>query len=142
MHQYKSTFNILTRPDEDEVFETKWMDYPWISDPPTKDWDYKREMKIEDVDVWEVLAEHSGGIGVYAAWAPYAEFYMVTTGFKPRTIMDRKIETYYGPGSQDKVFKRAKELGLDLKVHSTWVENESVWQFKDIGNPISSVHKD
>lgn len=142
MHQYKSTYNILTRPDEDEAFESKWMEYPWIVDPPTKDWDYKREMKIEDVDIWEVLAEGSGGVGVYAAWTPYAEFYMVTTGWKPKTICDRIIETYYGPGSQDKVFKRAKEIGLDLKIHNTWVDEHSLWQFKDVGNSIYSENKD
>lgn len=142
MHQYKSTYNILTRPDEDEVFESKWMEYPWIEDPPTKDWDYKREMKIEDVDIWEVLAEGSGGVGVYAAWTPYAEFYMVTTGWKPGTLCDRKIETYYGPGSQEKVWAKAKELKLTLKTYSTWVEEQELWQFKDKGNSIYSENKD
>jgi hypothetical protein len=111
MRQYKSTYNILTRADEDEVFESKWMDSNFIQAPPTKDWDYKREMKVEDVDIWEVLAERGNGIGIYAAYTPYAEFYLVTAGWTSQTA-DKKLEKW--KHTTVRVLK--KKYGLELKV--------------------------
>jgi hypothetical protein len=140
MHEYKSTVDILTRPWQNEVFESKTMDYPWKVTPPTKDWDYNREITIEDVDIWEVITERSGGLGVYAAWAPYAEFYMVTTGWKPGTSNDRKIETFYGPGAQEKVYNRATELDMPIATYKTWIDAEDVWKYKDTSNSIFSQH--
>jgi hypothetical protein len=102
--------------------------------PPQVDWYYDREMTIEDVDVWEVLAEGSGGIGVYAAWCPYAEFYMVCTGMYDRGPNDyvnpRKIETYYGPGAQKQVFQRARELGFSLETYKIWVDDQDLWLYQ------------
>ena len=133
MPLFKSTYNILKKQDEDEVFNPNWMDSDKIVLPPTKKWDYKREMDIEDVDIWEIIYEASGGLGVYAAWAPYAEFYMLTTGWKPlregQTVNDRFIETYYGQGAQPKVLRRARELDIPLQTFKTWVEPEDMWLY-------------
>ncbi len=132
---FKTTYNILHRPDEDELKGIEFLNYDVEVLPPSKEWDYKRPLQIEDVDIWEVLAENSGGIGVYAAWLPYADFYMLTVGMVPgsnryRYVDERKIETFYGPGSQEKVFKRAKELGLDLAVYKTWVDDKDLWLYQ------------
>lgn len=140
MHEYKSTYNILTRPWENEVFESKTMDYPWKVAPPSKDWDYKREITIEDVDIWEVITERGNGLGIYAAWTPYAEFYMITTGWKSNSPVDRKIETFYGPGSQEKVYKRAAELDMPIATYKTWVDDQDIWKYKDKDNSIFSQH--
>lgn len=45
--------------------------------PPSPKWVMSREMKVEDVDIWEILVEIGGPVGVYAAWCPYGEMYMV-----------------------------------------------------------------
>jgi len=131
---FKTTHNILTAVDEDELFNPNWMDSDKLILPPKKDWDYNREMQIEDVNVWEVLYQASGGIGVYAAWDPFAEFYMLTTGWLPRkehqTINDKIIETYYGPKAQNQVYNRAKELGIPLKINSVWVDEDKLWLYK------------
>lgn len=139
MPLFKTTYNILTKYDEDELFDPNWMDSDKLILPPKSDWTYDREMTIDDVQIWEQLAYHTGGIGVYASWDPYAEFYLVTTGTVPNSdpryingdlYWDRAIETYYGPGAQEKVFKRAKELGLNLQVHKTWVEKDKMWLYQ------------
>jgi len=138
MPLFKSTYNILKKIDEDEVFNTNWMDSDKLILPPKTEWTYDREMQIEDVDIWEQLAYSSqhGSVGVYASWAPYAEFYLITTGLDYRNgaryvngtpYWDRTFETFYGPGAQQKVYKRAKELGIDLQVHKTWVEPDKMW---------------
>jgi hypothetical protein len=140
MSVYKTTANILNKPWEDELFNQNLFDTdtPW--QPPTQDWSYDREIRLEDVDIWEVLYESSGGVGIYAAWLPYAEFYMITTGVKPKPSNDDKvcyrnwtekyIEFYNGSGAQQKVYKRAKELGINLTVHKTWVDDDKLWLYQ------------
>jgi hypothetical protein len=127
---FKTTYNILVRPWEDELFDPNWMDSDKIKLPPNTKWDYSRELQIEDVHIWEVLYEASGGIGIYAAWDPFAEFYMFTVGWKPNTINDRIIETYYGPKASENVKKRADSLGLNLQLHKIWVEPEDMWLYQ------------
>lgn len=136
MPQFKSTYNILKEVDADEVFNENWMDSDKLVLPPKIDWDYKREMQIEDVDIWECLYTRGGGVGVYAAWLPYAEFYMITTGTDMYSddmmingipYQHRHIETFYGPEAQKRTFQRAKELGIHLPVYKEWVDNDQMW---------------
>jgi hypothetical protein len=135
MPVFKTTLNILKIVDADELHDRNWLDSdklqlpPGGPDNPKLKWDYSRELRVEDVDIWEVLYEASGGIGVYAAWLPYAEFYMVTTGWIPKTINDRIIETYYGPNSQKQVYARATALGIPLTVNTMWVDEEDTWLY-------------
>jgi hypothetical protein len=134
MPQFKSTYNILKRTDEDEVWNDNWMDSDKLVLPPTKKWTYDRDMVIEDVDIWEIIYEASGGVGIYAAWTPYAEFYMFTTGWKSlkddQLTNDRMIETYYGRGAQQQVMQRAKELKIPLGTFNTWVDPEDMWLYE------------
>lgn len=125
---FKSNLNIFKKPWEDEVFEPHWMDSNELHLPKTKVWDYKREMQIEDVDIWEVIFEGGGGKGVYAAWIPYAEFYMIKTGFELES-KGLGVETYYGPGSQYLVQKRMVELNFPLNIKKVWVEPENEWLY-------------
>jgi hypothetical protein len=133
MPLFKTTHNILVTPWEDELWNQNWMDKP-IEPPggpedPNAQWDYKREMTIEDVDVWEILHQASGGIGVYAAWLPYAEFYMVTTGWKPNTRGDCIIKTFYGPKAQEQVKTEMMKLQIPFTENKVWVEPEQMWLY-------------
>jgi hypothetical protein len=127
---FKSTYNILTAPWEDELFNPNWMDSDNLILPESKEWDYSRELQIENVDIWEVLYEASGGIGVYAAWMPMAEFYMITTGIKKQTLNERIIETYYGKNADKKVYNRCLELNIPLQLKERWIEPENMWLFQ------------
>ncbi len=139
---FKSTFNILKKCDEDEAFDSKWFSGDTLQLPPKIDWDYKRPLQIEDIDIWEVLYEASNGIGVYAAWLPYAEFYMITTGINYNNdaryytrnpsipYWDRHVEFYYATGAQQQVWKRCKELGIPLDTYQTWVDNDDMWLYQ------------
>jgi hypothetical protein len=137
---FKSTYNILKKPDEDEVFNPNWMDSDKLVLPPSTPWDYNRDMIIDDVDIWEVLYEATSGIGVYVSWQPYAEFYLITTGIDtkipPNMIngspyFDRTFETYYGPTAEKQVYQRAKELGINLNLYKVWVEPEDMWLYQN-----------
>jgi hypothetical protein len=123
--RFKSTQNIFK--DFGEVFETKWMDSNKVEVPPHPEWDYSRELQLEDVDIWEVIYEQGGGVGVYAAWCPHAEYYLLRTGW---WNMPNDIETYYGPGAQKAVQKRMSELGIPFVTNQIWVEPEDMYLYE------------
>ena len=105
--RFKTTQNIFK--DFGEYFDPNWMDSNKIITPPKTEWDYKRPMQIEDVNLWEVIYEQGGGVGVYASYDPYAEFYMIRVGW----FLEQQgygAEVYYGPGSMKKVMKRTDEI--------------------------------
>jgi hypothetical protein len=120
---FKSTENIFK--DFGEFFDSSWMDSDTVTTPPSTPWDYSRELQIEDVDIWEVIYEKGGGIGVYASWSPYAEFYLVKSSSESKGY-GYNIETYYGPGSMKKVMKRMDEMGIPYGVNKVWVEPEDM----------------
>lgn len=91
-------------------------------------WDYSRDLQIEDVDLWEVVYEVPLYYGIYASYIPYAEFYMIVPGpyllFK---IVD--IETFYGPKSMQKLIERCKELDLYIPKNKKWVDSNDMWLY-------------
>ena len=115
---FKSNKNIFT--DNGEYFESKWMDSDKIVLPPTTDWSYDRELQIDDIDLWEVIYEHD--FGIYAAWTPRAEFYMIMP-FHWMVAQGYHIETFYGLDAGLQTQKRAKELGITLPLHNYWVDD-------------------
>lgn len=103
MPRFKTTEMILK--SNMEYFDENWMDTPFLQLPESNSWDYSRELNIEDIDLWEVITEMSGPTGLYAAWLPYAEFYMI--------IINKNIDsTYYGKGSDEYAAKRCDELKI------------------------------
>lgn len=111
---FKSTYNILKNQDEDEVFNPNWMDSDKLILPSFVPWDYKRELQIEDIDIWEVVYERGGGTGVYAAWDPYAEFYMV--------VINEKIETFYGKNVEKRVMNYLDHYNIPYPKNKKWVD--------------------
>jgi len=124
--RFKTTQNIFK--DFSEVFEQNWMDSNAIITPSKKDWDYKRTMQIEDVDIWEVIYEESGSIGVYASWSPYAEFYMIRVGW----ILEQQgygAETYYGAGAMKNIMKRMDEMKIPYASNKIFIAPEDMWLY-------------
>lgn len=119
---FKTTQNILV--DSGEYFESKWMDSNTLITPPKSPWTYDREMQIEDVDLWEVIYEDK--IGVYAAWSPHAEFYLIRNHWHEPEL---KLETFYGPKAMQRVYNRAKELGQTLPLNQYWVDPDKMWLY-------------
>jgi hypothetical protein len=126
MPRFKSTQNIFK--DFFEVFDENWMDSDKLVLPPKIEWDYSRPLQIEDVDIWEVLYEQGGAVGVYASWSPYAEFYLIRVGWYLES-QGYGSETYYGPGAAEKVYDRCQELNIPLPINKIWVEPEDMWLY-------------
>jgi len=125
---FKTTKDIFKTPWEDELFDENWMDSDKLVLPPKLNWDYARELQIEDVDIWEVIYQQGGGVGVYASWSPYAEFYLITLPFFK--YRENGFETYYGPGAQEAVQIRMRELNIPFSLNEVWVENEDMWLYQ------------
>jgi hypothetical protein len=117
---FKTTENIFK--DHGEYFDPNWMDSNTLVLPPNPKWDYKREMLIEDVDIWELISE-SNNVGIYAAWCPYAEFYLIN-------IKDFRTETYYGKGALKKVKKRMKDLRILVPDVQHWIDPNDMWIYE------------
>jgi hypothetical protein len=133
MARFKSTNNLF---GIEEYFEPKWMESnsiilpPGGPDDPKYKWDYSRELKIEDVDVWEILYEASNGIGVFAAWLPYAEFYLIRKGWEEEA-KGFGWETYYGAGAQQKIQRRLIELNIPYSLSNVWVDDDEMWLYSN-----------
>ena len=125
--QFRTTEQIF-KPSTD-FFDPNWMDSDKIILPPKTEWDYKREMKIEDVNIWEIIYEQGGGIAMYASWDPYAEFYMIRAGLE-KEALGWGVETYYGKGAQKMIRQRAKELGIQITEQQLWVEPDDMWIYQ------------
>lgn len=126
---FKTNKDIFYTPWEEEINNVELALHPVLYLPPTKTWTYERELKIEDVDVWEVLWEGGGAWGLYAAWEPYAEFYILRVGWQ----LEKKgwgVETYYGAGCQKKLITRLKELNIPYALHTVWCEPEDMWLYQ------------
>lgn len=84
MPRWKATEQILHLSKDGEYFDENWMNYDriWQYAPPIIEWAEDRPMRVEDVDLWEVITEMSGPVGVYAAYMPYGELYIVTNGWR------------------------------------------------------------
>lgn len=84
MPRWKVTEQILNLSKDGEFFDENWMNYDriWQYAPEPIPWDAPRPIRFEDVDLWEVISEASGPIGVYAAYQPYAEYYVVTKNWR------------------------------------------------------------
>jgi hypothetical protein len=133
---FKTTKDIF-KAWNDELWSDNLLDSDKVIYPPRIEWDYSRTLNMEDIDIWEVLCSEGGGRGVWAAWLPYAEFYLVRPGWEAES--KNGFETYYGPNARIEVIKRAKELGLNLNVQKVWVDPEEMWKYKEVDSKPSTL---
>jgi hypothetical protein len=118
---FKTNSDIFKYGSE-ESFDSIKIDSTNTFIPPLNNkWDYSKELDIKDVELWEVIYEEGNEVGVYVAWEPYAEFYMI------RKQSD--IFFYYGRGALKKAIKKMKEFGIPVNYNAIWVEKEDMWLY-------------
>lgn len=130
MPYFKTTHNILINRNYDELWSEEWLNHNHLTLPPFEKWDYKRQLTIEDVDIWEVLYEAGGGFGVYASWNPYAEFYMIVPDWQ---MIENGIgiEIFYGKNAQNSLKERLNQYRIPYQSNKIWVEPEDMWLYTD-----------
>jgi hypothetical protein len=129
------TEHLLT--GKGDHFDIEWLNSNKVVIPPNEEWDYQRELRLEDVYIWEKICQ-PWQWGVFAAWDPYAEFYVLrheVNHFRDLSKDDEmpiyEFEYYYGAGAQDRLIQRMKQLDIlkYTKFNSTWVEPEKMWLY-------------
>jgi hypothetical protein len=135
---FRGNRDIFKNPDQDEVFNENWMDSDKLVLPPSPPWDYSREMTIDDVDIWEQIYYETGGQALYAAYCPFAEFYLITTygivDAGKQGLASYNIETFYGANAGKQAYARAKQLGMPIQLNTVWVEPEDMWLYTDVNS--------
>jgi len=75
------------------------------------------KLDIDNVVLWEEIFFIPGGIGIYSAWKPYAEFYILTHNL---FLKKEFIEKFY---SLQTLLDRCKELDVQLQTELIWTPN-------------------
>jgi hypothetical protein len=108
---FKSTYQILNNPWKVDV---STIDPFPVVQPPARPWKLNRPIEIADVILWEQIYYEPGIIGVYAAWDPKEELYLVTYNFFLGEKFGYKL--FYGNNSVNEVVDELKHLGISLPV--------------------------
>ena len=92
MPRFKTKYNVFE--NNEELYSEAIANENGIYIPETWDWDGPSQLSVDDVIIWECLFEKTGPSGIYAAWAPYEEFYIVT---------DRRsvVKEFFGPSAKE-----------------------------------------
>jgi hypothetical protein len=90
--------------------------------PPNPPWNERRPIKFEDIDLWEVITEMSGPIGVYAAWCPYSHYFIVTDHW---TI----VKEFWGIQGEKDLQKYLTEAGIPFSTNKIWVDEDVVQHY-------------
>lgn len=109
MPTFKNTLDIICNP-WDEKFSNSNIAPRTL--PTSTPWPADQEISISDVIIWEQLYYEPGNIGIYVAYNPYAEFYLITHNLFLNT--DYKFEEFSGKDAAQKCYDRASELGIKL----------------------------
>lgn len=108
MQVLKSTHEILNSPWD---FKTSPRTLPThFKKPPS--WDKDVPPTINDIMIWERLFYQPGSIGLYVAWSPYAEFYMIVHNLFLND--DKSIETFFGNDAYLEAKKRMSDFNIDI----------------------------
>jgi hypothetical protein len=108
---FKSTYQILNNPWKEDVPNID--PFPAVR-PPSRPWKETRSIKLDDVNLWEQIFYEPGVIGVYAAWDPADELYLVTYNCFLEENSGYKL--FYGNTAVDDVIEELKILGINIPV--------------------------
>jgi hypothetical protein len=125
MPRWKTTEQILNLSKDGEIFDENWMNYDsiyqYISEPLK--WKQNYKIKFENVDIWEVIAEISGPIGIYAAWQPYAPYFVAIKNWS----ID---EEFWGIKGEKMLCQYMINHGMNININKIWVEPEDMWLYE------------
>ena len=100
----KTTDEILNNPWGEISKDQTYPDRTPLKFFPNKD------LNFCDVCEWEEILYIKGIIGIYAAWDPYEEFYILVHNLH---LSSKFIEVYNGNHGVDKLIDRCRDLGIE-----------------------------
>ena len=112
---FKSTRYILENPWAADISADP------VAPPPKTIWNYQKELTIDDVELWEQIYYQPGNIGIYAAYEPYAEFYLLTYNLFMHEPCG--IQTFYGKDAEKQLWQKIKELKILVVLNKVWADS-------------------
>lgn len=103
---FKSTYEVLNTPWEKKEDRN-------ITITPPK-WNGESPITIEDVVIWEQIYHQPGNIGIYVAWSPFEEFYLVVYDLFSKTSAG--VKAFSGPDAVSQILSIASKLNISLPV--------------------------
>lgn len=104
---FKSTYEILNSPWENKSSTL-------VKKVPPK-WQENRDINIEDVVMWEQIYHQPGNIGIYVAWSPIEEFYLVVYDLFSKTSFG--IKTFRGFEAIPQILSLCSILEIELSIN-------------------------
>lgn len=113
---FKSTYQILSHPWKEDVPNID--PFPAVR-PPYAQWKKECCMKLADVILWEQIYYEPGVIGIYAAWDPKDELYLITYNCFLGETTGYKL--FYGNTAVDEILEELKLLEISIPVRTIYV---------------------
>jgi hypothetical protein len=99
-----------------EILTNRWeVGQETIDLPRRYEWIKSRTVEFSDITTWEQIYFQPGNIGIYAAWSPYVEMYVITYNLL------NYYTVYFGEDAGKAVFQTADKLGVTLPINQVWV---------------------
>ena len=104
----KTTQHIFNHPWEEELVELPSSSYL----PKVNKLKIDSNVILSDIKLWEQIYYKKGNIGIYAAWDPYIEYYIIVHNLFINTTVG--VEEFFGEDASTKTWERAREYGINL----------------------------
>ena len=89
--------------------------------PPTKTlWHGQSNPCINDIKLWEVIYSKPNIIGVYAAWDPYVEFYIIH--YPILAGIKFHHQEFFGSTASAEVHAIMQKYDIELQTHTVWID--------------------
>lgn len=82
--------------------------------PSYEEWDYSESVDINKIKLWEQLYHDPGNLGLFVAWSPYIELYILV--YYPFLDTKNGIQIFYGKDACYDVSAIMKELSIRFEV--------------------------
>jgi len=106
-----------------EIFSDPWFEKsPNIGTclPVRESWKKQEPIQISDVFQWEQIYYLPGDLGIYAAWNPYDDFFIIVHDLFLKN--SKGIEIFR---DQWALINRARDLGIDLEKQEIWISDQA-----------------
>ena len=118
----------------DEIFKTfsQGICVQTLADAPPKEHLLNEKFipDINNVKLWEQIFYKKNYAGIYAAWSPYVEFYILV--YEPLIGTEYSYESFFGINKSKELMARAKQLKIELEEQFMWVDDLDAENFNRI----------
>jgi hypothetical protein len=110
---FKTTSNILSKPWDNNYSNQ-------IQELPLKEeWLKSSVPTFKDINTWEQIYYQPGNVGIYAAWSPFVELFIIVHDLF--LASEAGVEVFAGGDASENARYRASQLGISIPTNTVWV---------------------